>query len=207
MPRERRLWAGRSTELRTGSGQGPGGWGVSLTPYPVRGRLPCRSTGHAFGGLRAGGVRAGSWGMGSHAHPRIQYGAGFSGGLRAGSGLCRRGRGRVTLTPYLVRGRLHPLPEVEGVRAEGEGVGAEGEGVGDGGRRVWAGSWGGLRAGGVGSRCGRGGSRSSFRRYRRAQGERTMRGRGSIWGGESPSPPYLVRGVTLTSILSLRERR
>ena len=37
--------------------------------------------------------------------------------------------------PYLVRGRLHPLPEVEGVGAEGEGVGAEGEGVGDGGRR------------------------------------------------------------------------
>ena len=52
LPRERRLWAGRSTELRTGSGQGPGGWGVTLTPYPVRGRLPCRSTGHAFGGTQ-----------------------------------------------------------------------------------------------------------------------------------------------------------
>ena len=53
---------------------------------------------------------------------------------------------------------------------------------------VWAGSWGGLRAGGVGSRCGRGESRSSFRRYRRAQGERTMRGRGSIWGGVTLTP-------------------
>ena len=36
--------------------------------------------------------------------------------------------GRVTLTPYQVRGRLHPHPEVEGVGAEGEGVGAEGVG-------------------------------------------------------------------------------
>ena len=75
-----------------------------------------------------------------------------------------RAPGESPSPPYLVRGRLHPLPEVEGVGDEGEG-GAEGEGEGEG----------------VGVRAGGGWAGSST-------------GSGGLLGMGSPSPPYLVRG-------------
>ena len=72
---------------------------------PARGSRPhpVSSTGQALDPLTAR--------RGSHPHPRIKYGA----GSRSFPGEERESPS----PPYLVRGRLHPLPEVEGVGAEG----------------------------------------------------------------------------------------
>ena len=146
----------RADSGQAGSGQGLGGWGVTLTPVSSTGQaldpLPARRGSHPH--------PVSSTGSHPHLNPlpegegvRVEVegaGAGVRGVGAEGEGVGdggRRGLGRVFggtqggLRPVPAREREghphpNPLPEVEGVRTEGEGGSGQGLG-GDSGQAGW----------------------------------------------------------------------